>query len=470
MSAALDPSHSALPPETSARSAPGPVLDRLRASFYAGHTRGLAWRREQIGGLRRMLREDRDALVAALRDDLGKTEIECVGGELAQAVFEARFAQRHLQAWTRPERIGPLSLPGRRSVHREPRGIVLVASPWSHPVGLLLAPLASALAAGNCVVLRPPSTAAHTAALLARLVPRHLDPHAVALVEGDEDTTLALLEGGVDHVFYTGNGRAGRLVMVAAARSGTAITAELVGKSPCLVDADVDVREAARLLARAKFTNAGQTCAAPDYLLVHERREQELIQELRRAVVALHGGDPVRSPSYGRIADPQRSAALAALLGEGEVLWGGEARLEEGYVAPTLLRGVAPDSPLLSADLLGPILPLFPVADMTEAIDFVNDREPPLALYVFSDDEDVQELALEQTRSRGVCVNGIPHVADRALPVGDIGASGVGSHHGMRGFETFSHSKSVLDRSRGESRRLYPAYTRLKTKLLYWRL
>lgn len=446
-------------------------VSRLRASFESGHTRGLGWRREQLEGLCRMLRDRRADLAAAIHADLGKPEAEVEGGELAQAAYEARFALRKLGAWTAPERIGSFSLPGRRAVHREPVGVVLIASPWCHPVGLLLAPLAGAIAAGNCAVLLPPANARHTAKLLRRLASRHLDPDAIAVIDGDDATTGALFGERFDHIFYTGNGSLARVATEAALRHATPTTIELVGKSPCLVDSDVDIRDVARQIAFGKFFRAGQTSAAPDYVLVPGRCEKPLIEALGAAIRETFGKDPSKSPHYARIENPDQFALLAGMLRSGEVAIGGEARPADGYIAPTVLRNVPPTATILSDEVLGPILPVLRVSGMTEAIDFVNDRDRPLALYVFAGDEHAQELVVEQTRSRGVCVNGIPGPADRALPLGDIGASGVGSHHGRNTFETFSRRTSVLDRSRGfESRQLYPAYNRLKTRLVYWRL
>jgi aldehyde dehydrogenase (NAD+) len=447
------------------------TVSRLRASFESGHTRGLGWRREQLEGLCRMLRDRRADLAAAIHADLGKPKAEVEGGELAQAAYEARFALRKLGTWTAPERIGSLSLPGRRAVHREPVGVVLIASPWCHPVGLLLAPLAGAIAAGNCAVLRPPTNARHTARLLSRLVVRYLDPDAIVLIDGDDDTAIALFEERFDHIFFMGSGAMGRVATDAGSRHATPTTIELVGKSPCLVDSDVDIRDVARQIAFGKFFHAGQTSAAPDYVLVPERCERPLIDALGNAIRETFGKDPSRSPHYARIENPEQRALLESLRRDGEVAIGGEARPADGYIPPTVLRNVSPTAAILSAEVLGPILPVLRVPGITEAIDFVNDRDHPLALYVFAGDEDTQELVVEQTRSRGVCVNGIPGPSDRALPLGDIGASGVGAHHGRSTFETFSRRTSVLDRSRGfESRQLYPAYNRLKTRLVYWRL
>jgi aldehyde dehydrogenase (NAD+) len=448
--------------------APG-LATSLRASFDAGYTRGLTWRREQLLGLREMLHEHRDALAERVRADLGTPRIEVEVGVLAQVAAEAAFALKHLQRWTRPERIGPLTLPGRRQVRREPLGVVLLISPWNHPVSLLLAPLVGAIAAGNCAAAVPPAIASRTSALLAELMPRYLDPGAIALVHGD--VALAeLLEQRFDHIYYSGSGEQGRLVMQAAARHLTPVTIEVVGKTPCIVDAEVDIREVARWVAWGKFRFAGQTSAAPDYVLVHERRAKEFVRELRGAITALFGLDPQRSPHYAPIANPERYESLVGMLDGAKVLIGGETRAESRTIAPTVVR-VATDAPIMRAEVFGPLLPVFEVRGMTEAIDFVNDRDDPLAIYVFSDDEDVQHSVVEQTRSGGACVNGIPPLVDRPFPVGGASAGGASPHQGRLAFERFSQRISVLNRSRTfESRWLYPSYNRIKARLVSWML
>ncbi len=462
MSVALEPLRSAPPPdspELRARAA------RLRASFEAGHTRALDWRREQLAGLRRLLHERRGALVAALQADLGKPESESAAGELAPVALAASVAQRRLRVWTRPERIGALSLPGRRQMQREPLGVVLIVSPWSHPLGLLLAPLVGALAAGNCAALVPPESASRTGELLANLVPRYLDPGAVAVVEGGLEGAAALLDQRFDHIFYTGRGRTARLAMRAAARQLTPITMQRVGQSPCIVDADVDLREVAAHIAWGKFLHAGQTSSAPDYVLVPERRERELVDALAAAIRELLGPDPIASPRYAAIANRQRFERLVSMLGDGEIAVGGEVRDEACAIAPTVLRRVRPDAPIMAAETFSPILPVFGVRTATEAIDFVNDRDDPLQLYVFSKDLDVQLTAVEQTRAVRACVNGVPHIGDRAFPLGDVTAGGVGADSGRQAFDRLSRRVSVLNRSgRFESRWLYPTYTRLKAK------
>jgi aldehyde dehydrogenase (NAD+) len=457
----------ASPAATDLTAIPG-VVASLRATFDSGRTRPLAWRREQLGRLRDLMRAHGDELVAALRADFGKPELEARMMDIGQVPIECSLALRNLRRWTRPERAAGLPLLGRSRIVREPLGVVLIIAPWNYPVGLLLSPLVGALAAGNCAVLKPSEVTAHTAEVLARRVPEYLDRSAVAVVTGAAHETQALLSERFDHIFYTGGGRVGRIVMKAAAETLTPVTLELGGKSPCIVDLDVDVRVAARRIAWGKFLNAGQTCVAPDYVLVHERREEELVREISAAIRAFYGDDPLASSDLTQVADARHFDRIAKLLTSGEVAVGGRTDPGRRLIEPTLLRRVSPDAPIMREEIFGPVLPVIPVKSIDEAVDFVNERDKPLALYVFSRDEEVQREVLERTSSGGVCVNGtLLHLSNPALPFGGVGPSGMGAYHGRHSFETFSHRKSVLYRGlRFDPSFLYPPYTNWKTRLL----
>jgi aldehyde dehydrogenase (NAD+) len=443
------------------------VVANLRATFDSAHTRPLHWRREQLKRLRDMVRDHGDEFVEALHADFGKPEIEARMMDLGQVPIEVGLALRNLKRWTRPERAAGMPFLGRSRIVREPLGVVLIIAPWNYPVGLLLSPLVGAIAAGNCAVLKPSEVTLHTSAVLAQRVREYLDPAAVSIVAGGVDETTALLEQRFDHIFYTGGGRVGRIVMKAAAENLTPVTLELGGKSPCIVDEDVDVRVAARRIAWGKFVNAGQTCIAPDYLLVHERRRDELVEEIRRAVRDFYGDDPATSGDFARVVDPRHFERLCKLMEDGTAVVGGRSDPERNAIEPTVLQDVSPDAPIMREEIFGPILPVLTVKGTQEAIDFVNDREKPLALYVFSRDEEVQQEVLERTSSGGVCVNGtLLHISNPSLPFGGVGESGMGAYHGRHTFETFSHRKAVLVRGlRFDPSFFYPPYKSWKTKL-----
>jgi len=446
------------------------TVERLRAAFETGHTQPLEWRRSQLEALERMLGERGDALVEALRADLGKPVLEAWATDVGAVRQEAALARKRLARWTRPEKVPtPLNLrPARSRIVREPLGVVLIIAPWNYPVQLLLAPLVGAIAAGNAAVLKPSEVTPHTSAALGQAVADYLDPEAVAVVEGGVPETQALLAERFDHIFYTGNGRVGRIVMQAAAKHLTPVTLELGGKSPCIVDADVDVDVAARRIAWGKFLNAGQTCVAPDYLLVHEDREAELVAALERTVREFYGDDPRASADYARIVSPRHHERLAKLLDGLDVAFGGQVDPESRYIAPTVVRNVAGDSPLMQEEIFGPILPVLRVPDVESAVEIVRRGDKPLALYVFTRDAEVEQAVVRGTSSGGVCVNGtLWHLANPAMPFGGVGESGMGAYHGRHTFETFSHRKPVLTKGwRFDPRVLYPPYSRLKTALV----
>jgi aldehyde dehydrogenase (NAD+) len=462
-----------LPGTLPGRESPPDVAKRLRVTYDEGRTRPVEWRRQQLHALRTMLADGEATLLDALARDLGKSAIEGFLTEVAFVRAEIDYTLRHLDGWLRPEKVAmpPKQLPGRARIHRDPLGVVLVIGPWNYPVQLVLAPLVGALAGGNAAVLKPSEVAAHSSRAIARLVAEHLDPDAVAVVEGGVPETTALLAERWDHIFYTGNGTVGRVVMGAAAKHLTPVTLELGGKSPTIVDRSADLDVAARRIAWGKYTNAGQTCVAPDYVLVDRRVEGPLAARLRDTVRRFYGDDPRTSGDYGRIVNERHFQRVTRLLddeGAGEVVYGGQRDETERYLAPTAVRGSDPAAPIMQEEIFGPVLPLLAVDDVDAAIDFVNGRDKPLALYVFAEDGAVVDRVLERTTAGGACVNHtVFHLAVPGLPFGGVGASGMGAYHGRATFETFTHAKSVLTKPTGLDPSLaYPPYRGLKAKLL----
>ena len=447
-------------------------LTRLRSSFESGLTRPLSWRRAQLTQMQRMLVEKEADWLDALRADLGKSATEGWATDIGTVNVEIDHLLRHLNGWSAPRKVRvPLKLgPGRATVVPEPLGVALILAPWNYPIQLLLLPMAFALGAGNCVMGKPSELVPATSAALARLVPGYLDERAVAIVEGGADVATALLAERWDHIFYTGNGRIGRIVMEAAATHLTPVTLELGGKSPALVDSESNLDVAARRIAWGRFVNAGQTCVAPDYVLVHRDVTEALLTKLAAAVRTFYGPDPRQSRDYARIVDDGHVRRLSALLDEtkGRVVTGGEVEPSQRYVAPTIVRDVTWDDALMADEIFGPILPVIPVADMDAAIDAVNARPKPLALYLFTSRPGAADRVIERTSSGGVCVNGtIYQFLAPDLPFGGVGASGMGAYHGQRGFDTFSHLKAVLERATWADPSIaYPPYARLKDRIL----
>lgn len=447
------------------------TVTRLNAAFATGRTKPLAWRKAQLRALRRLLVEQEDAFAAALHTDLGKNATEAYTTEIGFSINEIDHTLRHLDRWLRPRRVPvPLALqPARARTVREPLGTVLVISPWNYPLQLVLAPLVGAIAAGNCVVVKPSELAPATSALLAHWLPRTLDRQAVAVVEGGVAETTALLEQRFDHVFYTGNGTVGRIVMTAAARHLTPVTLELGGKSPAVVEPGTDLATAARRIAWGKFMNAGQTCVAPDYVLAIGDTATALEGHLTTAIRELYGAEPARSPDYGRIVNERHFDRLTALLADARIVTGGDHDRATRYLSPTVLADVAPDAPVMREEIFGPVLPIVRVPDLDAAIAFITARDKPLALYAFTASTTTKRRLTAETSS-GALSFGAPnaHIAIPGLPFGGVGESGLGRYHGTHSIDTFSHRKAVLDKPllADPLRLAYPPFTPLKSRLL----
>lgn len=433
------------------------VVERARGAFTSGTTRPLAWRREQLQALARMLKDHASEIQQALHEDLHKSAAEARMTEIGVVHTEIQHTLKHLDRWARAR---PLHLPGflqpaRGRMVSEPLGVVLVIAPWNYPLQLALSPLVGVLAAGNAAVVKPSEVTENVSALLARLLPQHLDPEAVQVFEGGVEETTALLHQRFDHIIYTGNATVGRVVMRAAAEHLTPVTLELGGKSPAWFDDDANLDAAARRLAWAKFTNAGQTCIAPDYIMTTRERVEPLTEALERAVRSMWGGDPQTSEDYGRIVSTRHFDRLVGHLQDFEPAFGGTSDRSDLFVAPTVTHhepqrsathGSRLDStPLMQEEIFGPVLPIVAVDSVEEALEVINAGEKPLALYVFSADEDVREAFVERTSSGSVVHDAaLIQAAAPSLPFGGVGASGLGSYRGRASFRRFSHQKPVL--------------------------
>ncbi|MEU9173484.1 aldehyde dehydrogenase family protein [Streptomyces sp. NPDC048420] len=432
---------------------PADVVARLRATFRTGHTKTVEWRTTQLRRLREMLTENGTELAAALHADLGKSSTEAFRTEIDFTIREIDHTLDHLTDWLRPESApvpAHLGADATAWTKYDPLGVVLVIAPWNYPAQLLLAPVVGALAAGNAVVAKPSELAPATSAAVARLLPAYLDTDAVAVVEGGIPETTALLAERFDHIFYTGNGAVGRIVLRAAAEHLTPVTLELGGKSPAFVDRDADLAVVADRLVRGKFLNAGQTCVAPDYVLTDPETAAALEPLFANAVETLFGSDPADSGEYGRIINERHFDRLTGLLDSGRTVVGGASDRTTKYIAPTVLADVDPKSPVMQEEIFGPILPIVTVPGLDEAIDFINDRDKPLALYVFTDSDTTRGRIADETSSGGLGY-GLPlaHLTVSDLPFGGVGESGMGNYHGRYSIETFSHRKAVLEKPLG---------------------
>ncbi|MFJ8627120.1 aldehyde dehydrogenase family protein [Kitasatospora sp. NPDC093550] len=425
------------------------VVARLRAAFDSGRTRPLAWRLDKLAALRTLLTEQAELFQQALHSDLGKSAAEAYRTEIGFTINELDHTVAHLAQWLepRPAAVPEFFRPAAARVVRDPLGVVLIIAPWNYPLQLALAPLVGALAAGNTALVKPSELAPATSAAIAELLPRYLGEEAVAVVEGAVPETTALLEQRFDHIFYTGNGAVGRIVMTAAAKHLTPVTLELGGKSPVVVDPGADLAVTARRIARGKFLNAGQTCVAPDYVLAIGDTAAALEAELAEAVRELFGEKPAESGDYGRIVNERHFDRLTALLDSGRTVIGGEHDRGARYLAPTVLADVPASAPVMQSEIFGPILPVLTVPDLDAAIAFINERDKPLALYAFTESADTKRRLTEETSS-GALSFGLPvsHLAMPDLPFGGVGESGMGRYHGEYSIDTFSHTKAVVDK------------------------
>ena len=449
------------------------IVQELRAGFRAGALNDVTSRRILLRRLRALFVEQEDRILDALAADVGKPRIEAYTSEIAFTINEIDHTLQHLNAWTKPKKIGvPITFkPGKAMLRPEPLGTVCIIAPWNYPVQLLFTPLIPALAAGNTAVLKPSEVTPSVAALVEELVPKYFDSSTVAVVTGAAEQTTALLKERFEHIFYTGNGQVGRIVMRAAAEHLTPVTLELGGKSPAIVVADANIDVAAKRIAWAKFLNAGQTCVAPDYVLVEEKIEDQFLTALTKAVTTFYGDDPQQSADYARIVNERHHDRLMKLLSDGgyeATVFGGTGDRGTRYVAPTALTGVKPDAAVMADEIFGPILPVLTVGDVDEAIRFVNDRDKPLALYAFSSDDNTLEHVVANTSAGGVTLNhAVLHLAVPDLPFGGVGESGIGAYHGKSGFDTFSHFKAVLDKpTRPDPALMYPPYNANKQKII----
>lgn len=447
----------------------GPIVAAARQAFDEGVTRPVSWRVATLKRIRSLVVEHERALLDAVAADFGKPRFEAWVAEIGFVLTDIDHTLAQLDSWMRPRRAStPVAFrPGRSSVVPEPLGVACVIAPWNYPVQLLLLPMIAAISAGNAVVGKPSELAPATADALAALV-ADLDDPAVSLVLGGVVETTELLTHRFDHILYTGNGRVARVVMRAAAEHLTPVTLELGGKSPAIVSARADIDVTARRIVWGKYLNAGQTCIAPDYVLVERAVHDRLVDALRDRIAEFYGRDASTSPDFARIVNDVHFRRLEQLLRSGTVAVGGTVDASTRYIAPTVLTGITRDDPVMGEEIFGPILPVIAVDSLDEAVAFVNADDKPLALYTFSDADAENDRVIAATSSGGVCVNGtIMHISNPHLPFGGVGESGMGAYHGRYGFDTFSHHRAVFRRStRIDPSLLYPPYTRRKETLV----
>ena len=425
------------------------MVSRQREFWNTGATRSVEWRLTQLKKLERVLEEREEALCAALKADLGKAAYESWLCEIGMTRGELRFARKHLKKWAAVKR-RPSALalfPAASRVVPEPYGTVLIMSPWNYPVQLTLVPLVSALAAGNCAVVKPSAYAPNVSRVVAELLGDIFPPEYVSVVQGGRAENAALLEQDFDYIFFTGSPAVGRTVMAAAAQHLTPVTLELGGKSPVIIAPDANIPLAARRIAWGKFLNAGQTCVAPDHVYIPQSLRDAFVKELAGQIHQLYGADPLTGPDLPKIINEKHFNRVAGLMGSGKTAVGGRTDPETRRIEPTVLVDVAERDAVMQEEIFGPVLPVLTYDSLDDLIARQQKKARPLALYLFTRDRALEKRIVSALPSGGVCVNDtVIHLASPHVPFGGVGNSGMGACHGRTGFDTFTHYRTVVRR------------------------
>jgi acyl-CoA reductase-like NAD-dependent aldehyde dehydrogenase len=439
------------------------IVETVRENYKKGLTKPLKYRLEQLHGMKKMMETHEKDFKDALEKDLKSNEMTKLNEIYLSSINEIDTAISNVSTWMIPTSVSlPIGhSPGSGMIMKEPFGLVLLISPWNYPVSLIVKPLVGIISAGNACIVKPSEVSAATSALFAKLIPMYLDTRCYQCIEGGPKETTLLLSVPYDYIFYTGSTSVGKIIMEAASKSLCPVTLELGGKSPCIVLKDCDIDVTAKRLTWGKFFNCGQTCIAPDYILVDKSIQKDLVQKIKEFTLAFYGTDPQKCKEYSRIINQRHTKRLQSLLKGQEIFHGGIVDVDDSYVSPTIVLNPKPDSSLMEDEIFGPILPVIGIENIREAIDFVNRRPKPLALYLFSSNNDAAQYVMEYTSSGAVSVNEVlMHFAINTLPFGGVGGSGMGNYNGKFSFDTFSHAKTVLHKGTSLDPSLrYPPYT-----------
>lgn len=425
-------------------------LHGMRQFFNTGQTFSYEFRKKQLELLKEMIESNEEAIFAALYKDLKNSKEEAYATETGLVVAEISYTLKRLQKWMKPKKVKTnfVNFPSSSRIYRDPLGVTLIIGSWNYPFQLTIAPLIGAIAGGNCAVLKPSEGAPATSAVITELIKKTFSPEYISVVEGDGSVVVPALMDSFrfDHIFYTGSGNVGKLIYQAAAKELIPVTLELGGKSPAIVEADADLKTTARRIVLGKFVNAGQTCVAPDYVLLHESVEEKLIGEIQKYTEEFFGKIPEESSDYGKIINENRFDALTAYLDDaGKIAFGGEHNREKLFIAPTLLTGVSMQDKIMQEEIFGPLLPVITYKEKEEALNIIRENEKPLSFYLFSGNKESIQWWMNRVSFGGGCINNtIWHLANPNLPFGGVGGSGIGNYHGKYSFETFTHAKSVL--------------------------
>lgn len=445
------------------------VINKQREFFNTVKTKDVKFRLEHLKKLKNSIIANEGEIKKALKEDLNKSESESYMTEIGMTLSELSYDIRHVSGWSKNKRVGtPLAhFPARSFISKEPYGIALILSPWNYPFMLLIEPLIGAISAGNCAVLKPSEFAPNTANVIEKIVKECFEEEYVTVIQGDKDVSQSLIEKKFDYIFYTGGTRVGKIVMQEASKNLVPVTLELGGKSPCIIDEKYSMHLAAKRLLFGKLLNAGQTCIAPDYVLINKNVKDEFINELRKILKEFLGENPIENEDYPKIVNERHFKRLINLIDGENVLIGGKSDEKLLKIEPTILDNPKIDSKVMSEEIFGPILPVITYEKIEDAIEYIKKIEKPLALYMFTNDKKIQNKILNEISFGGGCINDtIIHIANSNMGFGGVGYSGIGNYHGKRSFDTFSHERSITKKYSLDLPMRYMPYNDFKDKLV----
>ena len=425
------------------------IINEHKKFFDTGKTKNVDFRIEQLGKLRQAIQANEELIITALHQDLHKSRYEAFTTEIGLLYTSIRIITKNLKKWAKPQRVPTplLFFGGQSHIYHEPYGTVLIIGPFNYPMNLVFEPLIGAIAGGNCAVIKPAQMTPNVSKIIAKIISENFAEDYIRVVEGDRQATAELINAPFDYIFFTGSLSTGKIVMTAAAKNMVPVTLELGGKCPCIVDETANLDLAAKKLAWAKFSNAGQTCAAPDYVYVHKQVKKQLLDNLRKYILHFYGPNPQENKDFGRIINVQHTERLAELIDREKIIIGGEYEIASRYIAPTVLDGVGWDSPVMADEIFGPVLPVLEFESLETIIREINSRPKPLSLYLFTTSKTTEKKIIDSISYGNGCINdAFIQVGNPFLPFGGVGASGIGAYHGRRSFETFSHTKGILNR------------------------
>jgi aldehyde dehydrogenase (NAD+) len=423
---------------------------KLDNYFASGATQSLSWRKRQLKAFLLLLQTEEKVIAEALKQDLNKSPEEAFLTEVGYLIKDVKYLLKNVARWMKPTSVSTpaLAAPAKSYIKPEPLGTCLVIGAWNYPFQLSLSPMLAAISAGNCVIVKPSELAPATSMLIATLLPKYLDMNAVAVIEGGKEPTTELLALPFDKIFYTGGETVGKIVMKAAAEHLTPVTLELGGKSPCIIDKNIDIETACNRIVWGKLMNVGQTCIAPDYIMVHQSNIDTVLSTLKKVIIKQYKKEIVKNKFYGRIINQRHCERLVSYLVDQNVVFGGEHDVMNKFIAPTIVLNPSHDSPLMTEEIFGPIFPIISFSGRSDMLAFIKKRAKPLAAYVFTNDKEFEQRCVEQINAGSMCINDTcMFMLNPKLPFGGVGVSGMGRYHGKFGFDAFSHQKSVLRRS-----------------------